>query len=82
MVEQREEWLQQTKRTIPFIERRCFDPADGRTWFHATREGASIRERRYAFSAAIAFAQYAHAIGSEQYAARVQNCFSASSSST
>ncbi|MCC9609160.1 AGE family epimerase/isomerase [Blastopirellula sp. JC732] len=77
-VERREEWLQQAEQTIQFIERHCFDSADGRMWFHVTREGAPIRKRRYAFSesfAAIAFAQYAKATGSDEYATKARALF-------
>ena len=31
-------------------DRHGFDPADGRMWFHVTREGLPLRKRRYAFS--------------------------------
>jgi hypothetical protein len=32
----KEEWLALTQHGIDFIERYCFDPADGRMWFHVT----------------------------------------------
>ncbi|PQO45705.1 AGE family epimerase/isomerase [Blastopirellula marina] len=77
-VEAREEWLTQAKRTVEFIERHCFDPEDGRMWFHVTREGAPIRKRRYAYSesfAAIAFGEYAKATGDDYYAERARELF-------
>ena len=50
-VEPRAEWLELAKHGVDFIDRHCFDPADGRMWFHVTREGRPIRKRRYAPSA-------------------------------
>lgn len=77
-VEAREPWLEQAEQTIQFIERHCFDPEDGRMWFHVTREGAPIRKRRYAYSesfAAIACGEYAKATGSDYYAAKARELF-------
>ncbi len=34
-VEPREEWLGFAKHGAKFIEEHCFDPADGRMWFHS-----------------------------------------------
>ena len=77
-VEPREEWLEAAKSTLAFIERHGFDPADGRMWFHVTREGAPIRKRRYAVTesfAAIAYGEMAKALGSDEYAAKATACF-------
>jgi N-acylglucosamine 2-epimerase len=74
-LEPRDEWLELARHGIDFIEAHGFDPADGRMWFHVTRDGRPIRKRRYAFSesfAAIAFAQFARATGSDTYAARAR----------
>ena len=63
-VEQRTEWLDVARMGVHFLERHCFDPADGRMWFHVTRDGRPIRKRRYAFSesfAAIAYGELAQA---------------------
>ncbi len=68
-VEKRPEWLEMAKGTLDFIERHCYD-ADGRMFFHVTREGLPIRKRRYAFSesfACIAAAEYARATGKDRY---------------
>ena len=68
-VEKRPEWLEMAKGTLDFIERHCYD-ADGRMFFHVTREGLPIRKRRYAFSesfACIAAAEYARATGEDRY---------------
>lgn len=70
-VEPRAQWLDACRSSVEFLETHCFDPADGRMWFHVTREGKPIRKRRYAFSeafAAIAFGEYAKATGDERYA--------------
>ena len=72
-VEPREEWLALAKHGVEFLDKHGFDPADGRMWFHVTREGAPIRKRRYAFSesfAAVAYAEFARATGSDEYAAK------------
>ena len=69
----RDEWLALCRHGIDFLDRFGFDPADGRMWFHVTREGRPIRKRRYAFSeafAAIAYGEYARAAGSDAYAAK------------
>ena len=77
-VEPRAEWLQLAMHGARFLEDHCFDPADGRMWFHVTREGAPLRKRRYAFSesfAAIAFGELAQATGDESFAVKARNAF-------
>ncbi|MCA9270497.1 MAG: AGE family epimerase/isomerase, partial [Planctomycetales bacterium] len=77
-LEQRPEWLELARHGGDFLDRHCFDPADGRMWFHVTREGLPIRKRRYAFTesfAAIAYGELAQATGSDHYAAKAQACF-------
>ncbi len=69
-VERNRHWLEAAKLGIDFLDRHCFDPADGRMWFQVARDGTPIRKRRYAYSesfAAIAYAQFAKASGDEQY---------------
>jgi len=64
-VEPRDEWLVAARHGIEFISKHGFD-ADGRMWFHVTREGAPIRKRRYVFTetfGAIAYAACAKAMG-------------------
>ena len=59
-------WLDLAKQGAQFIDQHCFDPQDGRMWFHLTREGKPIRKRRYAFSesfASIAYGELAQATG-------------------
>jgi N-acylglucosamine 2-epimerase len=63
-VDPREEWLELARSGIDFLDRHCFDPSDGRMWFHVTRDGKPIRKRRYAYSesfAAIAYGEFAKA---------------------
>ena len=77
-VEPREEWLELAKHGIRFIDEHCYDPSDGRMWFHVTRKGESIRKRRYAFTetfAAIAYGELAKATGEKQYAAKARQTF-------
>lgn len=76
-VERRAEWLAWAEGGLRFLEQHCFD-ADGRMFFHVTREGRPIRKRRYAFSecfAAIAFAAHARATGNARSAERARELF-------
>lgn len=76
-VEKRPEWLVWAKSGLDFLNRHGFD-ADGRMFFHVTREGRPIRKRRYAYSesfAAIANAAYARATGDGAAAARAHELF-------
>jgi N-acylglucosamine 2-epimerase len=76
-VEPRAEWLAWAKSGMDFLHRHCFD-ADGRMFFHVTRDGRPIRKRRYAYSesfAAIANAAYAKATGDSVAAARAHALF-------
>jgi N-acylglucosamine 2-epimerase len=77
-VEQRAEWLELAKRGAKFIDDYCFDPQDGRMWFHLTRQGQPIRKRRYAYSesfAAIAYGELAQATGEAHYAEKAERTF-------
>ena len=77
-VEPREEWLELAQHGEKFIDAHCFDPSDGRMWFHLTRDGKPIRKRRYAFSesfAAIAYGELAQALNSDEYATKAQQAF-------
>jgi len=70
-VEARDEWLKLARHGADFLLQHCFDPSDGRMWFHVTRDGKPIRKRRYAFAesfAAIAFGELAKATGEQRYA--------------
>lgn len=72
------QWLAAAESTTDFIEKHCFDPTDGRMWFHVTREGKSIRKRRYAFSesfAAIAFGEMAKLGSNIKYAETANRLF-------
>ncbi|MCA9263327.1 MAG: AGE family epimerase/isomerase [Planctomycetales bacterium] len=77
-VEPRDEWLAHARSGAQFLIDHCFDPSDGRMWFHVTREGRPIRKRRYAFTesfAAIAFGELARATGDDRYAEYAQRAF-------
>ena len=77
-VEPREEWLDAALQGARFMDEHCYDPSDGRMWFHVTRDGQPIRKRRYAFSesfAAIAYGELALATGEEQWAEKARRCF-------
>lgn len=74
----RDEWLELAKHGAMFLDEYCFDPADGRMWFHLTREGKPIRKRRYAYSesfAAIAYGELAKATGDPCYAEKAEQAF-------
>ena len=73
----RELWLETAINIANFIEQHCFDPLDGRMWFHVSREGRPIRKRRYAFSesfAALAFGELALATQDGRYAELAVKC--------
>ncbi len=77
-VEAREEWLELAKHGARFMDEHCFDPSDGRMWFHVTREGEPIRKRRYGYSesfAAIAYGELFKATGEELYAEKARRTF-------
>ena len=76
-VEPRPEWLEGARLGMEFLDRYCFD-ADGRMFFHMTRDGRPIRKRRYFFSETfyvIAAAAYARASGDEGAARRAREVF-------
>ncbi|MFW6290863.1 MAG: AGE family epimerase/isomerase [Spirochaetota bacterium] len=64
-VEPRGEWLAWARHGIEFIRAHGFD-ADGRMFFHVTRDGRPVRKRRYIFSETFAIA----ALGAYAAAAR------------
>lgn len=77
-MERRPEWLEWAEGGLRFLEDKCTDSADGRLFFHVTRDGTPIRKRRYAYSesfAAIAFAAHAAATGSDRSAAKARGFF-------
>ena len=77
-VQPRDEWLDLCRHGIDFIDRHGFDSADGRMWFHVTRDGRPIRKRRYAFTesfAAIAYGQFARASGEAWAAEKARQAF-------
>jgi N-acylglucosamine 2-epimerase len=77
-VDQRAEWLDLALRGADFLINYCSDKADGRMWFHVTREGRPIRKRRYAYSesfAAIAFGELAKATGEVRFAELARHAF-------
>lgn len=64
-VERDGKWLDYARTGIEFMRKHAYD-ADGRMFFHLTRDGKPIRKRRYYFSetfACIALAAYAKASG-------------------
>jgi N-acylglucosamine 2-epimerase len=77
-VEPRSEWLEVARSCVQFMDRYCFDPSDGRMWFHVTREGKPIRKRRYAYTesfAAIAYGELAKATESAEFAEKARRLF-------
>jgi N-acylglucosamine 2-epimerase len=77
-VEPRDEWLEPAREAARFMDEHCYDPTDGRMWFHVTREGKPIRKRRYAFTesfAAIAYGELAQATGEDHYAEKARRTF-------
>lgn len=77
-LEARPQWLELAEHGARFLRQHCVDPADGRMWFHVTRDGRPIRKRRYAFTecfAAIAYGELGLATGEEAYAALARDTF-------
>jgi N-acylglucosamine 2-epimerase len=77
-VEPRREWLDLARSGADFLDKYCFDPTDGRMWFHVTRDGRPIRKRRYAYSesfAAIAYGELAKATGETRFATQAKRLF-------
>ena len=77
-VEKKQQWLDGAHQGIAFLRAHCFD-ADGRMYFHMTRDGKPIRRRRYFFSetfAVTAYAAYAQASGNETIAEEARLLFS------
>ncbi len=75
--EQKKEWLDGARKGIEFLLNHCFD-CDGRMFFHVTRDGKSIRKRRYFFSetfAVIALAAYAKATNDKAIADKAMEIF-------
>ncbi|MCC6616650.1 MAG: AGE family epimerase/isomerase [Anaerolineae bacterium] len=76
-VDRRQSWLDAARLGYDFLVRHAFD-SDGRMFFSLTREGKPLRKRRYYFSetfAAIAFAEYAQATGSDEAAERAKSVY-------
>ena len=46
-IEQKPRYLELALQGIEFIDKYCFDPSDGRTYYEVTREGLPVRKRRY-----------------------------------
>lgn len=66
-VEKKPDWLDIGAHGIDFLLEHAFD-TDGRMYFSVTKEGLPLRKRRYLYSetfGAIAFAEYAKAVQSE-----------------
>lgn len=77
-VDKNPRWYELLEHGIQFLDDYCFDPEDGRMWFHLTQQGQPIRKRRYAFSesfAAIAYGEYAKATGYDEYATKAAVTF-------
>ena len=71
-------WLDLAQHGIKFVDNYCIDSADGRMWFHVTRDGRPIRKRRYAFTesfAAIAYGEVAKGTGKQEYADKARHFF-------
>lgn len=78
-VEAKQEYLTWAESGLKFLTDHCFDPQDGRMFFHVQRDGTPIRKRRYAYSesfACIAFAAHHKATGSASSKAKALELFS------
>jgi len=76
-VERREDWLKLALSGAEFLQRHGFSK-DGRMFFHVTREGKPIRQRRYFFSecfTAMAYATLARAGAGPEWGERARSLF-------
>ena len=76
-VDKKNEWIAAAKSGVDFLLKYCFD-ADGRMFFHVTRDGKPIRKRRYFFSetfAVMALAAYAKASGDDEFSVKARSLF-------
>jgi len=76
-VEKKPDWLDIGAQGIDFLLEHGFD-TDGRMFFSVTKEGLPLRKRRYLYAetfAAIAFAEYARAVQSEELLERAREIY-------
>ncbi|MFO7974241.1 MAG: AGE family epimerase/isomerase [Candidatus Hydrogenedentota bacterium] len=76
-VEKKPDWLDIAAHGIDFLIEHAFD-TDGRMFFTVTKEGLPLRKRRYLFSetfGAIAFAEYARTVQSEDMLERAREIY-------
>lgn len=76
-IEKKPDWLKWAQSGLNFLNDHCFD-ADGRMFFHMTRDGKPLRKRRYFFSETfyvIGSAAYAKASGDEKAADAARKIF-------
>ena len=76
-VEKKPDWLDIGAQGIDFLLEHGFD-TDGRMFFSVTKEGLPLRKRRYLYAetfAAIAFAEYARAVQSEERLDRAREIY-------
>jgi len=77
IVEKRPDWLDIAAHGIDFLIEHAFD-TDGRMFFSVTKEGLPLRKRRYLYSetfGAIAFAEYAKAVQSDDMLERAREIY-------
>lgn len=77
VVEKKPDWLDVAAHGIDFLIEHAFD-TDGRMFFSVTKEGQPLRKRRYLFSetfGAIAFAEYAKAVQSDDMLERAREIY-------
>jgi N-acylglucosamine 2-epimerase len=77
VVEKNPDWLDIAAHGIDFLIEHAFD-TDGRMFFSVTKEGQPLRKRRYLFSetfGAIAFAEYAKAVQSDDMLERAREIY-------
>ena len=77
-IEARPYWLELALQGIAFIERYCFDPADGRTYYEVTREGLPVRTRRYVITehyTVMAYIELYLATGDEQWKKKAMSLY-------
>ena len=77
-IEQRPRWLELAMQGIEFIDRYCFDPSDGRTYYEVTREGLPVRKRRYVITehyTVMAYIELYLVTGNEKWKAKAKSLY-------
>ena len=71
-------WLELALQGIDFIDKYCFDPSDGRTYYEVTQDGQPVRKRRYVVTehyTVMAYIALFRATGDEKWRKKAQSLY-------